>query len=556
MSLRRRSAAVLVMMSAAAITLLVREPGSPAWAGTTTTIQLSPTGTSACVGTQHTVKAVVSGPHDDGFWFTVNGDSERITPTTTDKITYFGTYTASAAGLDHITASTTVNESTVTSNEVTHTWLGPSLSLGPDGTSAETGTTHQVTASVNCGSGTVNFAVVSGPNAGRNLGSDSTAPYTASYTSAVTGTDSIQATMDVGDGSISSRPVRHTWSPVVVGMGLSVLPTTTCVGGQSTAAATVTHAGRPVPSVTVVFRMSMPGRGDVTVTGATNSAGRAVGVLTQAVSGVSTVTASVRVGTGSASAGPVALRWNPCLVVVTLQPAAGHSPVHSTFTTTASVTYRGRPAAGSTVRLTATLPGQPTLTMLSTTTQSGRASFTYRRDNPGTEQLLALVTVNGQPGQGAGEHSWDPPVIGAPPPNHPTLGTTSGEPPSLGTSNPNPLPGSPETAVGRGCLPSSPVELTLSGIGVGSSTADNRGRFRIPFQMPALPVGRHMLLATCGGTTIDAPLDLVMTSASVGAGAPAVTTVMVLLFFVLLGSQIIRPGSASPSTSIRLPAVG
>jgi hypothetical protein len=186
--------------------------------------------------------------------------------------------------------------------------------------------------------------------------------------------------------------------------------------------------------------------------------------------------------------------------------------------------------------------------MISTTTQGGRASFTYRRDKAGTEQLLASVTVNGQRGQGAGEHSWDSQVAVAAP-SHPTLGTTPGEPPSLGTTNPNPLPGSPETAIGRGCLPSSPVELKLGGIGVGSSTADDRGRFRIPFQMPTLPIGRHTLFASCGGTTIEAPLDVVMTSAGAGAGAPAVTTAMVLLFFVLLGSQIIRPGSATPSTT-------
>ncbi|MEN3316242.1 MAG: hypothetical protein V7605_2476 [Acidimicrobiaceae bacterium] len=74
----------------------------------------------------------------------------------------------------------------------------------------------------------------------------------------------------------------------------------------------------------------------------------------------------------------------------------------------------------------------------------------------------------------------------------------------------------------------------MDGVTIGTGTADSQGRFRVPFQLPKAPIGRHMIDATCGGTTLHSPIDLVVSTTGSTGGAQAVAAGAVLAFFVFI----------------------
>jgi hypothetical protein len=74
---------------------------------------------------------------------------------------------------------------------------------------------------------------------------------------------------------------------------------------------------------------------------------------------------------------------------------------------------------------------------------------------------------------------------------------------------------------------------------VGTATADSDGAFEARLDVPDLPVGRHAVLARCGGVEIEIPVDLVISSSTPSAGAA--TTAVILCFFVLIGLVIVQP---------------
>ncbi len=265
-------------------------------------------------------------------------------------------------------------------------------------------------------------------------------------------------------------------------------------------------------------------------------------------------------------------------VSVTVTPPAVVASVAATPTATcagnqvtvvAHVTAGGAAARGSAVSFRMSMAGAGVLHFSAVTDSTGHATVLYRRIVAGNDSVSGTATVPGT-GQATAQPvviEWKscgsvpppPPLTTTPTPTAsptptPTPSVTRTTPPpppptdgdhSLRATDPNPLPGATDTAVGHGCAPRAPVDLRLGSAAVGTGQADPSGRFRIPFQVPSLSVGRHRLVATCGPVTIDTPIDFVVTAAGSDAAGATTTVAAVLMFFVLLGGQLMRPGLGS-----------
>jgi len=272
----------------------------------------------------------------------------------------------------------------------------------------------------------------------------------------------------------------------------------------------------------------------------------------------------------------VSVTVTPPVVVVSLATRPTVSCLGHQVAVVGHVTVDGVDAPASTVTFRMSMPAQPVLTFAAATNSAGRATVVYQRSATGADPVTASVVVPGAdpatagpvvvrwrsceaepvpPSDPPGNPPAVPPAIPQPPPDGPppTNPPPANPPPvtggnvpserSLRATDTSPLPGSRNVAVGRGCLPQAPVALRLGTAAVGSARADAGGRFRIPFRVPSLPTGRHLLVAACGPVAVTTPIDLVVTSSTSGASGAAATTVgAVLMFFVLLGGQLVRPG--------------
>ena len=96
-------------------------------------------------------------------------------------------------------------------------------------------------------------------------------------------------------------------------------------------------------------------------------------------------------------------------------------------------------------------------------------------------------------------------------------------------------PGGDLLATGVGCQPDANVQFLVHGSAAGQAVADATGRFKASLALPDLPVGRYLVVASCGAT-LSAPLDVVLATTS----DPATSTLCVLLFFVLIGLALLR----------------
>jgi hypothetical protein len=104
----------------------------------------------------------------------------------------------------------------------------------------------------------------------------------------------------------------------------------------------------------------------------------------------------------------------------------------------------------------------------------------------------------------------------------------------LQLERPSAVPDGEARIGGNGCPPSTDVLLTIAGRTVGTARADAGGRFDTEIDLDGFGVGRHLVVASCGGITLERPLDVVV-SASLGAGAAAAAAAgAILCFFVLL----------------------
>ena len=108
---------------------------------------------------------------------------------------------------------------------------------------------------------------------------------------------------------------------------------------------------------------------------------------------------------------------------------------------------------------------------------------------------------------------------------------------SLILSSPAIIPGASTTASGTGCTPESPVDLSILGHTVATTTADQAGDFSAPVSPPA-GSGQFTVIATCGAVQLTAFLDVVASAESSNPeGGAAVFCVFVLIGVVLLRGQ-------------------
>ncbi len=174
---------------------------------------------------------------------------------------------------------------------------GAELTLAPPSQSVPVGDAATVTANfAACGSplqgAAVNFTVLSGPNAGLSGSAvaDGAGNASFSYSSAVTGTDTVQASVTNLAGTITSNTVTVVWQR---------RPTTLVYNGAissdyndpATVSATLTDSetGAPIPGASVVFTLN----GSESCVATTNAAGTASCSITpQEAPGGYTVTAS------------------------------------------------------------------------------------------------------------------------------------------------------------------------------------------------------------------------------------------------------------------------
>lgn len=88
---------------------------------------------------------------------------------------------------------------------------------------------------------------------------------------------------------------------------------------------------------------------------------------------------------------------------------------------------------------------------------------------------------------------------------------------------------------GGGCDPGAGVALEIASREVGTGVADGAGAFTLVADVPSLPVGRYEVVARCG-PVLATTLDVVLVSQV----DPGTTTLIVLVFFILLGLAVVR----------------
>jgi hypothetical protein len=205
------------------------------WTGTNTPVYsflLEPTGAINPVLSSHKVEAkllnslaqpvsgqsvqfaVISGPNT-GSIGSASTDAQGVAGIS---------YVSALAGTDVIRASTTIGSATLTSNNVTKTWLAatgnPTLSLSPISATNPVNGQHTLEArAYDSGAApvagvTVTFNVTSGPNFG-SLGTavtNAAGLATKSYIGHAGGTDTIQASATISGVATLSNTVSNTWT--------------------------------------------------------------------------------------------------------------------------------------------------------------------------------------------------------------------------------------------------------------------------------------------------------------------------------------------------------
>jgi hypothetical protein len=297
--------------------------------------------------------------------------------------------------------------------------LGPALAAGLGGTAAQAaggpqvtqltasatqatvGQTVMLSATISppplLSSITVNFTIVSGPNAGGTfscIASGTLLPVgstscSQSYSSTLAGTDTISAAVP---GQSPGVTVAVTWlgipATVLVAPALSFNHT----GDSVLVTATVLDSnGVAVPSAAVAFQASGTG-GESPNSGSasTNASGQAAFTFTSTTSGKSTVVASSTAPGGTLVTGSATAYFagDPSSIVLREQNANAIAPVGGTDTVTAAITDAAGTPVGDGTNVTFTVTGAGAQ-IGQQVTSGGNAIFNFSSQVTGTSTVTA-----------------------------------------------------------------------------------------------------------------------------------------------------------------------
>jgi hypothetical protein len=270
-------------------------------------------------GAKVELRATLAGKPDSTFTLTTDANGSATVG-----------YSRTVAGTDRLTAVAKAGERTGQA-VVDHFWIvqaGPRIRLSPAGTSSPVGSAFTATALVTDadkplpGVNVVFRAGLSGqPDVVGTAKTDAAGQASVTFTRKVAGTDSVAAEVVVGDKRVRDV-VTHFWTAAArLSMTMGPAGTASPVGTTFTATATALDGGRSIRAGTaVVFRATMDGQPDATVTAASDTAGRATFTFMRSGVGTDQVVATIALPDGRRAEASIQHLWrstDPTAPVVT-----------------------------------------------------------------------------------------------------------------------------------------------------------------------------------------------------------------------------------------------
>jgi hypothetical protein len=393
------------------------------------TITLSAPNRSSITGERFTQTAVVS--HDGRpvpgatLHFAVSSDSADPEPqdvgTDANGVAAFS-WTRNQPGTDTVTVDEiTAGVTDAPSVATTHVWTeAPSapieVTTRQSGGSGRAGTSVDVAAHVAMGADALtDVPVTFTDDLGNRLGGDSTdraGDAEIRYTNRRVGTERITVSASLGDCRIRAASLDiDRWVPT---LDLAPKNATSTAGGAVSMTATLKHGADPVvgETIDVTSHSTSCTLDDLTPSASTDSRGEATVTLTRATPSVDAVIAVDRTTAVAAVPRATTHTWgqrpDPPLVVSLDRTSAGDR-VGTDATVRVQVTNAGKAASGAEVTVLG-LAADPI--RLPTADADGRTSYSYRRDMPQTETIVATAALGcDSSNPSTKRHEWWAPVL-------------------------------------------------------------------------------------------------------------------------------------------------
>lgn len=409
-------------------------------------IRIDPQGSSAQPGAEVEFRVTVTQDGEPvvganvGFLAVMDGDDDVTLDGTTgaDGVARFW-HSRGFYGVDEITVSTSVEETTA-SAQTEFTWRGPlAVTLSPESGSADTGTSVEWTVTVDEGD-TASFPAAIGPawregvslhvvatQAGAPdvefvLTPDDEGVATFTHTRTTPGEESLLVEATVGEETATATG-SFLWLPESLQIEIEPLGSSGQPGTTAEFAATVTADGQPLAGVSVDFLAVLRGtENEVALDGTTGPDGVARFLHSREQYGIDDVTVSTSLGEVSASA-QTEFTWRGALEV-SLSPESGSAVVGTPVEWTVTVSEEEpiiidavpgtvAPAwhEGVDVRFVARMDGQPDVELTVNADEEGVATFSHTRLVPGTETIEVFATVGEETATASGSFLWAPETL-------------------------------------------------------------------------------------------------------------------------------------------------
>lgn len=406
----------------------VQEGSEPGNSATVTwinySLMLSTTGTTAAVKSTQPVTATLTDSLGNAtsnvvVHFTVTGANPITGTATTDangKTTF--SYTGTKAGIDTIGAWADVNKDGKNngidpSTSTTITWSTSYLSLSPLGTAAPLGSSQTITATVKGASNNAlaNVSVVFkvtgvNPTSGTQT-TNSSGQASFAYVGTKTGVDTVTVYADIdGDNSQDNgepgATTTVTWLSAAITLS-PLNPTAAVTTSQSFTATVKNTAGTPLANVTVRFVVT--GANPSTASGTTDANGHASYAYTGTHPGTDTLSAYADIDRDDVrDAGEpqatTSITWTTASLTLSLSNASAQIGTTQSVTATLK-NANDSPIPNVTIRFKVTGANPTTVNVL--TNANGRAGFSYKGVNAGTDTIHAYGDLDKDGTQDSGD---------------------------------------------------------------------------------------------------------------------------------------------------------